>query len=32
MPREVISTPEAPEYPSYSQAVKVGQHDPRNVL
>jgi hypothetical protein len=22
MPREVISTPEAPEYPSYSQAVK----------
>jgi len=24
MPREVISTPEAPEYPSYSQAVKVG--------
>jgi 2-iminobutanoate/2-iminopropanoate deaminase len=23
MPREVISTPEAPEYPSYSQAVKV---------
>lgn len=24
MPREVISTPEAPEYPSYSQAVKAG--------
>ena len=24
MPREVISTPDAPEYPSYSQAVKVG--------
>src|SRR5215472_13909880 len=24
MPREVISTPEAPEYPTYSQAVKVG--------
>jgi 2-iminobutanoate/2-iminopropanoate deaminase len=24
MPREVISTPEAPEYPGYSQAVKVG--------
>jgi 2-iminobutanoate/2-iminopropanoate deaminase len=24
MPREVISTPEAPEYLSYSQAVKVG--------
>jgi 2-iminobutanoate/2-iminopropanoate deaminase len=24
MPRVVISTPEAPEYPSYSQAVKVG--------
>jgi Endoribonuclease L-PSP len=24
MPREVISTPAAPEYPSYSQAVKVG--------
>jgi len=24
MPRQVISTPEAPEYPSYSQAVKVG--------
>jgi 2-iminobutanoate/2-iminopropanoate deaminase len=24
MPREVISTPEAPEYPSYSQAVEVG--------
>ena len=24
MPREVISTPEAPEYPAYSQAVKVG--------
>jgi 2-iminobutanoate/2-iminopropanoate deaminase len=23
MPREVISTPEAPEYPTYSQAVKV---------
>jgi enamine deaminase RidA (YjgF/YER057c/UK114 family) len=23
MPREVISTPEAPEYPSYSQAVKA---------
>ena len=23
MPREVISTPEAPEYPAYSQAVKV---------
>ena len=24
MPKEVISTPAAPEYPSYSQAVKVG--------
>jgi 2-iminobutanoate/2-iminopropanoate deaminase len=24
MPRQVISTPEAPEYPSYSQAVNVG--------
>jgi len=24
MAREVISTPKAPEYPSYSQAVKVG--------
>jgi 2-iminobutanoate/2-iminopropanoate deaminase len=24
MPGEVISTPEAPEYPSYSQAVKAG--------
>ncbi|MGN9846657.1 RidA family protein [Nonomuraea sp. H19] len=24
MPREVISTPEAPKYPSYSQAVKAG--------
>src|SRR5215472_14678644 len=24
MPREVISTPEAPEYPAYSQAVKAG--------
>jgi 2-iminobutanoate/2-iminopropanoate deaminase len=24
MPRHVISTAEAPEYPSYSQAVKVG--------
>jgi 2-iminobutanoate/2-iminopropanoate deaminase len=24
MPREVISTPDAPEYPSYCQAVKVG--------
>jgi 2-iminobutanoate/2-iminopropanoate deaminase len=24
MPREVISTPKAPEYPSYSQAVKAG--------
>ena len=24
MPREVISTPEAPEYSSYSQAVKAG--------
>lgn len=24
MSREVISTPEAPEFPSYSQAVKVG--------
>ncbi len=24
MPREIISTPEAPEYPAYSQAVKVG--------
>jgi 2-iminobutanoate/2-iminopropanoate deaminase len=24
MPREVISTAEAPEYPTYSQAVKVG--------
>jgi 2-iminobutanoate/2-iminopropanoate deaminase len=24
MPRQVISTPEAPEYPSYSRAVKVG--------
>jgi len=28
MPREVISTSEAPEYPSYSQAVKVA-HDLR---
>ncbi|HEX6931815.1 MAG TPA: RidA family protein [Streptosporangiaceae bacterium] len=24
MPRQVISTPEAPEYPTYSQAVKAG--------
>lgn len=24
MPREVISTPDAPEYPSYSQAVRAG--------
>ena len=24
MPREVISTPDAPEYPSYSRAVKIG--------
>jgi 2-iminobutanoate/2-iminopropanoate deaminase len=24
VPREVIATPEAPQYPSYSQAVKVG--------
>ena len=24
MPRHVISTPDAPEYPTYSQAVKVG--------
>jgi 2-iminobutanoate/2-iminopropanoate deaminase len=24
MSREVISTPDAPQYPSYSQAVKVG--------
>lgn len=24
MPREVISTPDAPRYPTYSQAVKVG--------
>lgn len=24
MPRRIISTPEAPEYPSYSQAVKAG--------
>ena len=24
MPREVISTPDAPEYPTYSQAVKAG--------
>jgi 2-iminobutanoate/2-iminopropanoate deaminase len=24
MPREIISTPDAPEYPSYSQAVKAG--------
>lgn len=24
MPRQVISTPHAPEYPTYSQAVKVG--------
>ena len=24
MPRQIISTPEAPEYPTYSQAVKVG--------
>jgi 2-iminobutanoate/2-iminopropanoate deaminase len=24
MPRDVISTPDAPEYPSYSQAVKGG--------
>ena len=29
MSREVISTPEAPEYPSYSQAVKVGNPDVR---
>jgi 2-iminobutanoate/2-iminopropanoate deaminase len=24
MPKQVISTPEAPEYPTYSQAVKAG--------
>ena len=24
MPRQVISTPDAPEYPTYSQAVKAG--------
>ena len=24
MPREIISTPDAPEYPSYSQAVRAG--------
>jgi len=24
MPREIISTAEAPEYPTYSQAVKAG--------
>ena len=24
MPREIISTPDAPEFPTYSQAVKVG--------
>ena len=24
MPREIISTPDAPEYPSYSQAAKAG--------
>ena len=24
MPRHVISTPDAPDYPTYSQAVKVG--------
>lgn len=24
MPREIISTPDAPEFPSYSQAVKAG--------
>ncbi|MEU8615207.1 hypothetical protein AB0C29_45200 [Actinoplanes sp. NPDC048791] len=24
MPRQIISTPDAPEYPSYSQAVKAG--------
>ncbi|MFD7934467.1 RidA family protein [Streptomyces sp. NPDC059755] len=24
MPRRIISTPDAPEYPGYSQAVKVG--------
>jgi acyl dehydratase len=24
MPREIISTPEAPEFSGYSQAVKVG--------
>ncbi len=24
MPREVISTPDAPEYPRHSQTVKVG--------
>ena len=24
MPREIISTPDAPEYPTYSQAVKAG--------
>lgn len=24
MPKEVVSTPDAPEYPSYSQAVKAG--------
>lgn len=24
MPREVVSTPDAPEYPSYSQAVRAG--------
>ena len=27
MPREVISTPHAPEYASYSQAVKAGNTD-----
>lgn len=25
MPREIISTPHAPQYPSYSQAVKAGK-------
>ena len=24
MPREIISTPDAPQYPTYSQAVKAG--------
>ena len=24
MPRQIISTPDAPEFPTYSQAVKVG--------